>query len=76
MVERGEITSIYELAKQQDVDPSLIGHNLRLATLALDITQAILTGQEPYRRSIRQRIIWRVKKLAAHIEFQKSAHGE
>ena len=42
-----------ELAEQQGVDPSLIGRTLRLATLAPDITQAILAGQEPYGLSIR-----------------------
>jgi hypothetical protein len=54
MLERGEVTSINELAAQQGVDPSLIGRTLRLATLAPDITQAILAGQEPYGLSIRQ----------------------
>ena len=54
MLERGEVTSVNELAEQQGVDPSLIGRTLRLATLAPDITQAILAGQEPYGVSIRQ----------------------
>ena len=53
MLERGEAQSINELAAQQGVDPSLIGRTLRLATLAPDITQAILAGQEPYGMSIR-----------------------
>lgn len=53
MLERGEVASINELAEQQGVDPSLIGRTLRLATLAPDITQAILAGQEPYGLSIR-----------------------
>ena len=54
MLERGEVASINELAEQQGVDPSLIGRTLRLATLAPDITEAILAGQEPYGLSIRQ----------------------
>ena len=54
MLERGEVVSINELADQQGVDPSLIGRTLRLATLAPDITEAILAGQEPYGLSIRQ----------------------
>ena len=54
MLERGEAQSVNELAEQQGVDPSLIGRTLRLATLAPDITQAILAGQEPYGLSIRQ----------------------
>ena len=54
MLERGEIASVNELAEQQGVDPSLIGRTLRLATLAPDITQAILSGQEPYGISIRR----------------------
>ena len=53
MLERGEIASVNELAEQQGVDASLIGRTLRLATLAPDITQAILAGQEPYGLSIR-----------------------
>jgi hypothetical protein len=53
MLERGEAQSVNELAEQQGVDPSLIGRILRLATLAPDITQAILAGQEPYGLSIR-----------------------
>lgn len=54
MLERGEISSINELAERQGVDPSLIGRTLRLATLAPDITQAILAGQEPCGLSIRR----------------------
>lgn len=54
MLERGEAQSINELAEQQGVDASLIGRTLRLATLAPDITQAILAGQEPYGMSIRR----------------------
>ena len=54
MLERGEVSSVNELAQQYGVDPSLIGRTLRLATLAPDITQAILAGQEPYGLSIRQ----------------------
>ena len=54
MLERGEIASVNELAEQQGVDASLIGRTLRLATLAPDITQAILAGQEPFGLSIRQ----------------------
>lgn len=54
MLERGEVSSINELAEQQGVDPSLIGRTLRLATLAPDITQAILAGQETCGLSIRQ----------------------
>jgi hypothetical protein len=56
MLERGEVASINELAEHQGVDPSLIGRTLRLATLAPDITQAILVGQEPCGLSIRQLI--------------------
>ena len=47
MLERGEVASISDLARRLDVDPSFIGRILRLTTLAPDINEAILQGQEP-----------------------------
>ena len=71
MLERGEVASINELAQQQGVDPSVIGRTLRLATLAPDITQAILAGQEPYGLSIRQL----TKGLPACWHEQRESYG-
>ena len=71
MLEKGEVASITELAQQQGVDPSLIGRTLRLATLAPDITQAILAGQEPYGLSIRQL----TKGLPARWHEQRESYG-
>lgn len=53
MLECDDVASINELYERQGVDPSLIGLTLRLATLAPDVTQAILAGQEAYELSIR-----------------------
>lgn len=47
MLERGEVTSISDLARRLEVDSSYIDRVLRLATLAPDIIKAILQGQEP-----------------------------
>ena len=71
MLERGEVASVNELAEQQGVDPSLIGRTLRLATLAPDITQAILAGQEPYGISIRNL----TKGLPALWDEQREHYG-
>lgn len=47
MLERGEVDSISDLARRLKVDSSYIGGILRLTTLAPDIIEAILCGQEP-----------------------------
>ena len=47
MLERGEVASISDLARRLEVDSSYIGRILRLTTLAPDIVEAILQGQEP-----------------------------
>ncbi|MCG3180928.1 MAG: hypothetical protein BIFFINMI_03293 [Phycisphaerae bacterium] len=47
MMETGQVGSIKELAAMNGVDASYIGRILRLATLAPDIIDMILAGQEP-----------------------------
>jgi hypothetical protein len=54
MLERGEVPIDQRTGRAAGRGPSLIGRTLRLATLAPDITQAILAGQEPYGLSIRR----------------------
>ena len=71
MLERGEVSSINELAQQHGVNASLIGRTLLLATLAPDITQAILAGQEPYGLSIRSL----AKGLPTCWHEQRKRHG-
>ena len=71
MLEKGEVASITKLAEQQGVDPSLIGRTLRLATLAPAITEAILSGREPYGLSIRSL----VKGLPACWQEQRVSYG-
>jgi hypothetical protein len=56
MLERGEIGSIGELARRWGTESSRVGKILRLTTLAPDIIQAILAGQEPDGVSLRQLI--------------------
>jgi len=43
----GKFKSIEELAKSENVHPKALRHELRLAFLAPDITQAILNGEQP-----------------------------
>ncbi len=47
MLDTGEATSIAELAQKHDVDRSYVGRMLRLTSLAPDIVEAILHGEEP-----------------------------
>ncbi len=47
MIESGEVESIAELARKLDMDGSYITRILRLRTLAPDIIEAILNGEEP-----------------------------
>lgn len=46
MIETGQVGSLGELAKLEGVDRSYIGRMLKLTTLAPDIVEAILQGNE------------------------------
>jgi hypothetical protein len=47
VIESGEVKSISELATNLDVDNSYVARILKLTTLAPDIIEAILNGEEP-----------------------------
>jgi hypothetical protein len=47
VLERGEAKSISDLAMNLDVDNSYVARILKLSTLAPDIVEAILNGEEP-----------------------------
>ena len=47
ILESGEIKSISELARDLDVDSSYVARTLKLTTLAPDIIEAIINGEEP-----------------------------
>ena len=47
LLDTGQVASINELAKKQNVGPSYVGRHLRLTLLAPDIVEAILAGTEP-----------------------------
>lgn len=47
MIENGEVKSIRELARNLDTDPSYVNRTIKLTTLAPDIIEAILNGEEP-----------------------------
>ena len=47
MRDTGEAGSIGELARTYDVDRSYVGRMLKLTSLAPDIVEAILAGDEP-----------------------------
>lgn len=49
---RGEVTSLRELAKRHDKDRADIGRALRLAFLAPDIVEAIVSGHQPAQLSV------------------------
>jgi len=47
ILESGQIKSISELARTLDVDGSYVARILKLATLAPDIVEALINGEEP-----------------------------
>jgi hypothetical protein len=47
ILENGEVKSISELAMDLDVDSSYVARTLKLTTLAPDIIEAIINGEEP-----------------------------
>ena len=47
MLDTGEVGSLAELAHKHDVDRSYVGRMLKLTSLAPDIVEAILAGNEP-----------------------------
>lgn len=47
ILESGEVKSISDLAMNLDVDNSYVARILKLSTLAPDIVEAILNGEEP-----------------------------
>ncbi len=47
ILESGHVRSISELARNLDVDSSYVARILKLTTLAPDIVEAILDGEEP-----------------------------
>ena len=47
VLESGEVKSISDLAMNLDVDNSYVARILKLSTLAPDIVEAILNGEEP-----------------------------
>ena len=55
-IERGEFRSISDLARNLDVDNSYVVRILKLTTLAPDIIEAILNGEEPSGLSLAQLI--------------------
>ena len=46
-IENGEFSSVAELARHLDIDNSYVARILKLTTLAPDIIEAILNGEEP-----------------------------
>ena len=55
-IESGEVHSISDLARTLDVDNSYVVRILKLTTLAPDIIEAILNGEEPSGLSLAQLI--------------------
>ena len=55
-IESGEFRSVSDLARGLDVDNSYVGRILKLTTLAPDIIEAILNGDEPSGLSLAQLI--------------------
>jgi len=53
MIETGQAESNSDLARKLKLDQSYIARTIRLASLAPDIVEAILTGQEPDGLSLR-----------------------
>jgi len=53
MIETGQAESNSDLARKLNLDQSYIARTTRLASLAPDIVEAILTGQEPDGLSLR-----------------------
>jgi hypothetical protein len=47
ILESGQIKSISELARNLEVDGSYVSRILKLTTLAPDIVEAIINGEEP-----------------------------
>jgi hypothetical protein len=47
MIESGEVTSNCDLARRLKLDQSYVARTIRLASLAPDIVEAILSGDEP-----------------------------
>jgi len=47
MIESGEAKSNCDLARQLKMDQSLVARTIRLASLAPDIVEAVLKGDEP-----------------------------
>ena len=47
MIESGDVKSISDLARRLKLNPSYAARTIRLASLAPDIIEAILSGQEP-----------------------------
>jgi hypothetical protein len=54
MIESGEVESVSDLARRLRLDPSFVARTIRLAALAPDIVDAILSGQEPDGLSLRR----------------------
>ncbi len=55
-MERGAFRSVSDLARNLDVDTSYVARILKLTTLAPDIIEAILNGEEPSGLSLAQLI--------------------
>jgi len=53
MIESGQAKSNSDLARQLKLDQSYIARTIRLTTLAPDLVEAILDGQEPDGLSLR-----------------------
>ncbi|MEO5349770.1 MAG: hypothetical protein H7836_09000 [Magnetococcus sp. YQC-3] len=47
MLDTGQVASVQELAVKENIDPSYLARHLRLATLTLDIVEAVLFGNCP-----------------------------
>ena len=54
LLDTGEAGSIVELAQKYDVDRSYVGRILKLTSLAPNIVEAILAGNEPEGISLRE----------------------
>jgi hypothetical protein len=54
MIESGEAVSNSDLGRRLKIDQSFIARTVRLASLAPDIVEAILDGQEPDEASLRR----------------------
>jgi hypothetical protein len=77
MIESGEAVSNSDLARRLKIDQSFIARTVRLASLAPDIVEAILDGQEPDEASLRRLrqtmpLLWAKERELFHLGHDPS----